>query len=184
MRKTLIVMALGLLAVGQVRAQGDQDGESREARRAELIQKSGERLAKSFGLENAARDSFLAIYTQYQTEMFATNEPHARREAGQAQEADGKKELTDEQATQRMAENLQRQQRQVEQLQKRIDIQTRYQERFLKVLTPVQALKAMFPQRRQAPSGARKGEASSDSPRGEGSFRGGPRHFPQGGEPF
>ncbi len=181
MRKTLIVLALGLLAVGRVSAQSDEGGEGREARRAELIQKSGERLAKSFGLENAVRDSFLAIYTEYQTEMFATNEPRGHREAGQAQESDGKKELTNEQATQRIEENIQRQKRQAEQLQKRIDIQTRYQERFQKVLTPVQTLKAMFPQRPRPQGNNQQGGGQGrrggfGGPGGMGGF-GGPGGF-------
>ena len=164
MKKMLIMLALSLLAVGQTRAQEENASEGRAQKRAEMIQKSGERLAKTFGLESAARDSFLAIYTEYQNEMFATNEHKPRTKADAEKTDDGKKELTDEQAKQRIEENLQRQQRQVEQLQQRLEIQTRYYPRFTGVLTPAQTLKAMFPQRPRPQGNSQQG--GGQNPRG------------------
>ena len=55
MKRMLIVAALSLMAVGQVQAQDEQTDESREAKRTELIAKSGERLAKSFSLEGEGK---------------------------------------------------------------------------------------------------------------------------------
>ena len=106
MKRLLIIAALGLMAVGQVQAQDEQTDESREAKRTELIAKSGERLAKSFSLEGDAKESFLATYAAYQQEMFATNGRRERTAEARQQDGEGKKELTDEQATERIEANL------------------------------------------------------------------------------
>lgn len=177
MKKMLIIMALCLMACGQVMAQDEPQSENREAKRAELIAKSGERLAKTFGLENAARDSFLAVYTQYQTEMFGTNSRTSKPEAREAQQGEDKKELTDAQATERIEANFKRQEAQVEQLQKRLDIQKRYYARFQQMLTPAQTLKAMFPQRPRQQGGERQGAQGNrrggfGGPGGRGGFGG------------
>ncbi len=108
----LIIAALSLMAVGQVQAQDEQTDESRKAKRTELIAKSGERLAKSFSLEGDAKESFLATYAAYQQEMFATNERRERTVEARRQDGEGKKELTDEQATERIEANLKRQEQQ------------------------------------------------------------------------
>lgn len=176
----LIIAALGLMAVGQVQAQDEQTDESREAKRTELIAKSGERLAKSFSLEGDAKASFLATYTAYQQEMFATNERRERTAEARQQDGEGKKELTDEQATERIEANLKRQEQQAGQLQKRLEIQKRYYAEFQKTLKPVQILKAMFPQRarqqgqQQNQDGFRRG--GFGGPGGPGGF-GGPGDF-------
>ena len=173
MKRMLIVAALSLMAVGQVQAQDEQTDESREAKRTELIAKSGERLAKSFSLEGDAKESFLATYTAYQQEMFATNGRRERTAEARRQDGEGKKELTDEQATERIEANLKRQEQQAGQLQKRVEIQ--------KTLKPAQILKAMFPQRarqqqgrQQNQSGFRRG--GFGGPGGPGGF-GGPGDF-------
>ena len=182
MKKMLFCAALCLLVVGQMYAQSDESKENREAKRAEMIQKSGERLAKSFGLENAARDSFLTVYTEYQTEMFATNESRTRKENNNQQDAtDGKKDLTDAQATERIEANFSRQEQQVQIIQKRLDIQRRYYARFQKTLTPVQILKAMFPQRPRPQGGNQQNGGNNrrggfGGPGGFGGF-GGPNGF-------
>lgn len=132
MKRMLIVAALSLMAVGQVQAQDEQTDESREAKRTELIAKSGERLAKSFSLEGDAKESFLATYAAYQKEMFATNERRERPAEARRQDGEGKKELTDEQATERIEANLKRQEQQAGQLQKRVEIQKRYYAEFQK----------------------------------------------------
>ncbi|MGN0234151.1 MAG: hypothetical protein ACI4B5_07010 [Bacteroidaceae bacterium] len=148
MKKLMFIMALGLLVSGQARAQETESAESREAKRAEMIAKSGERLAKSFGLDDSKKESFLTIYTEYQTEMFATNERPDSKDLEEKKAEGGKKEeLTDAQATERIKANFERQEKQVAQLQKRLEIQKRYYTRFAEVLTPSQTLKAMFPQR-------------------------------------
>lgn len=177
MKRLSIVLALGLMAMVPVRAQDKGADGSREAKRAEMIQKSGERMAKNFGLEGAARDSFLAVYTRYQTEMFATNAPRARKPEGQARDGEGKQELTDEQATARIEAQFERQEQQVRQIRQRLDIQRRYYARFQNMLTPAQTLKAMFPQRpRPQGSAQRQGggnrRGGGDGPGGPGGFGG------------
>ncbi len=181
MKKLLILAALCLVAPGRTIAQNVESGEGRDAKRAELIAKSGERLAKSFGLESAARDSFLAVYAEYQAEMFATNAKRSGRGADRMQDETGKKELTDEQATERIEENFKKQEAQVEQIQKRLDIQKRYYARFQKMLTPAQILKAMFPQRPRPQNGGQQGGSGNrrggfGGPGGHGGF-GGPGGF-------
>lgn len=148
MKKLMFIMALGLLISGQAYAQEAESAEGREAKRAEMIAKSGERLAKSFGLDDARKETFQAIYTEYQTEMFATNKrPDSK--GLEEKKADGhkKEELSDAQATELIQANFEKQEKQVAQLQKRLEIQKRYYTRFAEVLTPAQILKAMFPQR-------------------------------------
>lgn len=181
MKKMLTLMALCLLACGQMMAQDESKSENREAKRAELIAKSGERLAKTFGLESAARDSFLAVYTQYQTEMFGTNARTDKREAKTDKEGEDKKELTDAQATERIEANFKKQEAQVEQLRARLDIQKRYYARFQQMLTPAQTLKAMFPQRPRPLGGGQQGGQGNrrggfGGPGGRGGF-GGPEGF-------
>lgn len=172
----LIVAALGLMAVGQVQAQDGQTDESREARRTELIAKSGERLAKSFSLEGDAKTSFLATYAAYQQEMFATNERRERTAEARRQDGEGKKELTDEQATERIEANLKRQEQQAGQLQKRVEIQKRYYAEFQKTLKPAQILKAMFPQHARQQQGGQQNQGGFGGPGGPGGF-GGPGDF-------
>ena len=177
----LIVAALSLMAVGQMQAQDEQTDESREAKRTELIAKSGERLAKSFSLEGDAKESFLATYTAYQQEMFATNERRERTAEARQQDGEGKKELTDEQATERIEANLKRQEQQAGQLQKRLEIQKRYYAEFQKTLKPAQILKAMFPQRARQQQGQQQNQGGFrrggfGGPGGPGGF-GGPGDF-------
>ena len=163
MKRMLIIAALGLMAVGQVQAQDEQTDESREAKRTELIAKSGERLAKSFSLEGDAKENFLATYAAYQQEMFATNERRERTAEARRQDGEGKKELTDEQATERIEANLKRQEQQAGQLQKRVEIQ------------------AMFPQRARQQQGQQQNQGGFrrggfGGPGGPGGF-GGPGDF-------
>lgn len=181
MKRMLIVAALSLMAVGQVQAQDEQTDESREAKRTELIAKSGERLAKSFSLEGDAKESFLATYAAYQQEMFATNGRRERTAEARRQDGEGKKELTDEQATERIEANLKRQEQQAGQLQKRLEIQKRYYAEFQKTLKPVQILKAMFPQRARQQQGQQQNQGGFrrggfGGPGGPGGF-GGPGDF-------
>ena len=66
-------MALGLMVSAQVQAQEKESAESREAKRSEMIAKSGERLAKSFSLDDSKKESFLTILTSSLTKYVFYN---------------------------------------------------------------------------------------------------------------
>lgn len=168
----IIAAVLTLMGFTAVNAQERMSEEERAKAIAERIEKAGERMAKDFGLKGDKRDAFVATFTAYQQEMFATNQPQGRRDG----EADAeKKDLTDEEATAKIQEGFDRQARQIATLQKRLDTQKKYAEEFSKVLTPQQVLKLMTPQRQQGQRG--QGQRGQ----GQGGFRGQGEGGPRGG---
>ncbi len=180
MRKTIIVAVLALLCSTAVCAQERVSEEERTKSINERIEKSGERLAKEFKLEDEAQKTFLSIYSDYQKEMFATNQLRGQRPefAGRDEE---KKEMSDEEATAKIKEGFERQEQQIATMQKRLEVQKKFAEEFGKVLTPQQVLKVLTPQRgngnreqlqRRNADGERRG-GFEGGPRG--GFGGGPR---------
>ena len=100
MKKLFIVSALTFLFMGNVYAQqGQRTEEERAQMRAEMIKRVADRSAKDFDLKGDAKETFLTTFTAYQTEMFQTNMGGMRQ---RGQEADEKKELTDEEAVKQL----------------------------------------------------------------------------------
>lgn len=163
MKKLFIVSAFTFLFVGNVCAQqGQRSEEERAAQRAEMIQRVAERTAKDFDLKGDAKEAFMTTFKAYQTEMFQTNMGGMRQRPN---EADEKKELTDEEANAKIQEQFTRQEEQIATMQKRLEIQKKYQAEFAKVLTPQQVLKVLTPQR----NGQRNGQrGQGDGQRGQG----------------
>ena len=174
MKKTIIVAVLALMSSAAVSAQERMSEEERAKSINERIEKSGERLAKEFGLKDDARTTFVAIYTDYQKEMFATNQNRGQRAELPAREEE-KKELSAEEATAKINENFERQEQQIATMQKRLDVQKKYSEEFAKVLTPQQVLKVLTPQRGQG------GRDQLQRRGGDGERRGGFEGGPRGG---
>lgn len=173
MRKTIIVAMLALVSCVAVSAQGSMSEEERTKAIAERIGKSAERMAKEFKLEDEAKKTFITVYTDYQKEMFATNQSRGQR--SEQAESSQDKELSDEEATARIKENLDRQEQQIATLQKRLEVQKKYSEEFAKVLTPQQVLKLLTPQRSQG------GREQMQRRNGDGERRGGFEGGPRGG---
>ena len=168
MKKLFIVSALTFLFVGNVCAQqGQRSEEDRAQMRAEMIKRVAERSAKDFDLKGDAKEAFLTTFTAYQTEMFQTNQGGMRQ---RGQEADEKKELSDEEANAKIQEQFTRQEEQISTMQKRLEIQKKYSAEFAKILTPQQVLKVLTPQRNNQRNGQR---GQGDGQRGQGGFGGG-----------
>ena len=182
MRKTIIVAVLALMSTTAVCAQERTSAEDRAASMTERINKTAKRMAKEFDLKEDAQETFVKIYTDYQKEMFATNQIQGQRPE-RAGQGDEKKELTEEEATAKIKENFDRQEQQIATMQKRLEVQKKYAEEFSKVLTPQQVLKVLTPQRggngrgqgqqRGQGNGERRGGFGEGGPRG--GFGGGPR---------
>lgn len=168
MKKLFIVSALTFLFVGNVCAQqGQRSEEDRAQMRAEMIKRVAERSAKDFDLKGDAKEAFMTTFTAYQTEMFQTNQGGMRQ---RGQEADEKKELSDEEANAKIQEQFTRQEEQIATMQKRLEIQKKYSAEFAKILTPQQVLKVLTPQRNNQRNGQR---GQGDGQRGPGGFGGG-----------
>ena len=168
MKKLFIVSALSFLFIGNVCAQqGQRSEEDRAQMRAEMIKRVAERSAKDFDLKGDAKEAFLTTFTAYQTEMFQTNMGGMRQ---RGQEADEKKELSDEEANAKIQEQFTRQEEQISTMQKRLEIQKKYSAEFAKILTPQQVLKVLTPQRNNQRNGQR---GQGDGQRGQGGFGGG-----------
>lgn len=168
MKKLFIVSALSFLFIGNVCAQqGQRSEEDRAQMRAEMIKRVAERSAKDFDLKGDAKEAFLTTFTAYQTEMFQTNQGGMRQ---RGQEADEKKELSDEEANAKIQEQFTRQEEQISTMQKRLEIQKKYSAEFAKILTPQQVLKVLTPQRNNQRNGQR---GQGDGQRGQGGFGGG-----------
>lgn len=151
MRKTVIAAVLALVGSTAVCAQKRMSEEERAKTMAERIEKSADRLAKDFNLKDDAKKTFVDIYSEYQKEMFATNQPQGQRQ--QANLNEEKKELSKEEATAKIKENFDRQEQQIATMQKRLDTQKKFAEKFSEVLTPQQILKVLTPQRGQGQRG-------------------------------
>lgn len=170
MKKTVIVAVLALMSYTMLNAQERMSEEERAKAIAERIDKSAERVAKDFGLKDEAKKTFVSIYTEYQKEMFATNQLQGQRQNFGNREEENK-ELSEEEATAKIKENFDRQEQQIATMQKRLDVQKKYSEEFAKVLTPQQVLKVLTPQRGQGG----RGQRGNDEGGRRGNFEGGPR---------
>jgi len=171
MKKTIFVAAMTLLSFAALSAQERMSEEERAKAVAERIEKSADRMAREFGLKDEAKTTFVSIYTDYQKEMFATNQLQGRR--SEQGERDEEKKLSDEEATAKMKENFERQEQQIQTMQKRLEVQKKYSEEFAKVLTPQQVLKVLTPQRGQGGRG--QGQRGNGGGERRGGFEDGPR---------
>lgn len=175
MKKTIIVAVLALLSSTAVSAQERMSAEQREAAMAERIERAADRMASDFKLKDDAKKTFVATYTAYQKEMFATNQFQGQRQE-QAGRDEEKKELSAEEAQAKIQETFTRQEQQIATMQKRLEVQKKYAEEFAKVLTPQQVLRLLTPQRGQ---GQQRGQGNGER---RGGFEGGNRGGFGGGQ--
>ncbi len=171
MKKTLIVMAVALLCAGQMNAQREQRSpEEMQKARAEMVKQNAERLAKDFDLKDDAKTAFIEKYTQYQNEMFADMRPQGDRQQPQ-EERKKTSEMSDEEVTALIQSAFERQEKQIEVMQKRLEVQKKYYAEFSQTLTPKQLIRIFGQQR---PQGQRQGQGQNQGQRGGfGGGRGG-----------
>ena len=96
MKKTILMAVVALMGCTALNAQERErmSDEERAKVMGERIEKSAEHAAKEFGLKDDAKKTFIATFTEYQKEMFATN--RSRDQRSEQAERDGEKKLTDE----------------------------------------------------------------------------------------
>lgn len=154
MKKSILMVALMLGISTATFAQNDNNSpEDRAKMRAEMVQKQAERLAKDFDLKNDAKSSFIETFTKYQNELASSMEFMRRPE----NEDDSKKNLSEEEATAKIQESFDRQEKQIAAMQKRLEIQKNYYAEFAKTLTPQQMVKIFAQQRRGGQQGGQQG---------------------------
>ena len=180
MKKTIIVAVLALMTSTAVSAQERMSQEEREKAIAERIEKSADRIAGDLKLKDDAKKQFVETYTAYQKEMFATNANQGQRLEQTGRDGE-KKELSKEDAEAQLKQNFERQEQQIQTMQKRLEVQKKYAKELSKTLTPQQVLKVLNPQRGQGGNRDQmRRQGDNDQRRnfegaGRGGFNGGPR---------
>lgn len=174
MKKTILLLAVALFSTAAM-AQGERrSNEDRAKMRAEMVKNQAEQLAKDFDLKDDAKTAFVNLYTEYQNELMA---PMAERQRGENAEERGERkklsEMSDEEITNRIKGAFERQEKMIEGMQKRLDVQKKYYAEFGKTLKPQQLMK-IFGQQRPS-QGQRDGQRGPrDGGRGNfGGVRGG-----------
>ena len=137
--------------------------EDMEARRGEMVEKRAEKLAKDFNLKGEEKDKFVATFKAYQKELMDSQ----IGSRGQGERPDGeKKKLSDEEAQKMLDECFTRQEKQIANMQTRLEIEKKYYAELQKTLTPQQLVR-VFRQRN---------ERQGQRPGGQhGGYRGGPQ---------
>ncbi|MCD8266065.1 MAG: hypothetical protein LUC33_02815 [Prevotellaceae bacterium] len=184
MKKTILGMALVALVSVSASAQEQRQRLSDEeiaAKRAEMVQKQADKLAKDMSLSDDAKTQFVALYTEYQEALAAAREQNRGEQPEQAGDRSEKKqkELTDEEATERIQQQFARQEAQIAQSQAALDVQKQYYAKFQETLTPQQLLKVFAQQQR----GNRGQGGPQGGPQGGGRQGGMPGGPGEGGMP-
>lgn len=187
MKKTILGMALVAMVSVSASAQEQRQRLSDEemaARRAEMVQKQAEKLAKDMDLSDDAKTQFVSLYTEYQEALQQAREANRGEQPEQAQDRSEKKqkELTDEEATQRIEQQFARQEAQIAQSQAALEVQKQYYAKFQETLTPQQLLKIFGQQQRM---GNRQQGGMQGGPQGggrQGGMPGGPGEGGMGGD--
>jgi len=145
----LLSMAL-LFSVNNTATAQRPSQEEMQARRAQMVEQQAERLAKDLDLKGDQKTSFVATYKTYQNELMATMQgQRGQRQEGQQE----KKKLSDEEAHKQLDEYFARQESQIAQQQKRLEVERKYYAEFKNTLTPQQLVKVF----RQRQGGQRQG---------------------------
>ena len=131
--------ALGAMISVSVMAQRPDMADMQE-RKAEMIEKKADKLAKDFELQGDSKDKFVATYKAYQNELLSVNKKDRPMEKGgeQKQEGEKKKKVSDEEATKLVEKYFANQEEQIAKMQNRLAIEKKYYEELKSVLTPQQ----------------------------------------------
>ena len=130
MKKSILMVAMMLGISTATFAQNENNSpEDRAKMRAEMVQRQADHLAKEFDLKDDAKSSFIETFTKYQNELASGMESLRRPE----NEDDSKKKLSDEEATAKIKESFDRQEKQIAAMQNRLEIQKKYCAEFSKI---------------------------------------------------
>ena len=139
--KKLLTLALVTLmtmsATAQNNFQGRMERQSR-ADRTEAINKQATSMAKDLKLKKENKDMFIALFLEWQGARFnAINPEGGDQEAEEATATVDYKEMTDDQAKELVAKNFERQ-------EKQMAVDKEFYNKFMDILTPVQAAQVML----------------------------------------
>ena len=155
--KTLALVAFtmfNLQFTTSMMAQG-QNQQNREAMRTEMINRQADRLVKDLNLKGDEKTGFVETYKAYQREVMESQRD-GRTRMGNQQGNQGDKKLSDEEAKKAVEQYFERQERQITQMQKKLEIDRRYYEEFSKTLTPQQLARIFQQNNRQNQPGNRQ----------------------------
>lgn len=156
--KTLALVAFtmfNLQFTTSMMAQG-QNQQNREAMRTEMINRQADRLVKDLNLKGDEKTAFVETYKAYQREVMESQRDGRTRMGNQQQGNQNEKKLTDEEAKKAVEQYFERQERQITQMQKKLEIDRRYYEEFSKTLTPQQLTRIFQQNNRQNQPGNRQ----------------------------
>ena len=156
--KTLALVAFtmfNLQFTTSMMAQG-QNQQNREAMRTEMINRQADRLVKDLNLKGDEKTAFVETYKAYQREVMESQRDGRTRVGNQQQGNQNEKKLTDEEAKKAVEQYFERQERQITQMQKKLEIDRRYYEEFSKTLTPQQLARIFQQNNRQNQPGNRQ----------------------------
>ena len=167
MKKTVFLM---LALAFTLAASAQQDGRGRRERMsnmdlAELNNRQATRLAKQMKLSDEVEQKFIVLYLDYQNARHNAANPTGGDQEGAEQRVDINK-LSDEQASDLIQKNFDRQERQ-------LAVDRQYLPRFLEILSPSQAAHIFLQRGGQMRGGQMRGGNGQRGPRGGGGPRGG-----------
>lgn len=138
----MIFMALMSAMTLSMNAQEQND--SCKARQEARIAMKANKFANDFGFDDKKRAEFVALYTEYAQALAATRQQCPKAECQKnCQKPCQKDNFSDADANEMINKRLDNAQKRAAAVQKRVDINKKYVERFRKVLTPKQTLKVM-----------------------------------------
>ena len=148
--QSLLILGLSSLISTQSMAQRPSN-EKKQGGRAEMVEARAEKMAQDLELKGDEKEKFVSSFKAYQNELADVQRGNrdGRKVQGMKSETD-KKKLSDEEATQSVEEYFARQEQQIAQQQKRLEVETKYYETWKETLTPQQLAKIFRQQQRRA----------------------------------
>ncbi|MBQ0048997.1 MAG: hypothetical protein KBT12_01975 [Bacteroidales bacterium] len=172
MLSVLLAMMVGSAAMAQRQRMTDEE---RAKEQAEKIEKQTTRISKELKLEGDAKTAFETSYRKYMEEIAEAT----KSEGGRRGNVDVD-ELSDDECYAKITEHLTQQEKQIEQMQKRLEITKKYVAELLPTLTAKQLYKVFGqPQRNNFERGNfdRGNNGGNRGGFGGGGFGGGRRGF-------
>lgn len=176
MKKLICIAVVMMMACATtVSAQRQRmSAEEIAQRRAEMIQRQGERLAKDMKLDDETKKAFMEEYTKYQQELQEVQGDNQQRR-NRDEQVDPEK-MSDEECYAKITESLKQQETAIDQMQKRMDITKKYLAAFMgSGKYTAQQLYVIFAQQRQRGGSGQQGGQGFGGQRmgGQGGFGGG-----------
>ena len=178
MKKFVLFFAAAIMTCSNMQAQRRQmSQEELEKMRTERVQRQTENMSKELKLEGEAKTAFETTYSKYLTELNEAN-PIETDRRNRDEETKAEK-MTDEECYAKIKENLERQEKQIAQSQKRLEITKKYMAELLPTLSAQQLYK-VFGERQRNFGGAPNFNGQRGN-FGGGNFGGGQRGNSGGG---